>query len=316
LAGQVIVSRPTAALQSRSIAGLAAWLQAHRISVGIAVLIGLPGIIDRVVEAYGEVLYSDNVPLYVFVSLVTSLQRLEPALRHKLDRSWDIIQRWEKLEPYNHRPPVPIALVKALVVGAIFMGWPRWACATALAFWGPARIGEVLKSRRRDLCLGCDTLGETRGRILIHVADPKSGNRGGARRQHFTVRHPGVVSFVEAVFAGQDGDVAIYPFSSASYRSRWDRLLKIFQVPASERLLPGGLRGGGAVAFYTDDMPVPDLLWRMRLRHAVTLEHYLQEVAAVTTLASLGAESRSRIQLAAAHFDAVLSAQSRAYAHA
>ena len=43
----------------------------------------------------------------------------------------------------------------------------------------------------------------------------------------------------------------------------------------------------GAVALYMDDAQLPDIQWRMRLKALGTLEHYLQELAALTTLQQL-----------------------------
>ena len=307
LASQAVVQPQTAALQSRAISGLAAWLASLGLTVTLSTLLALPDLIDRIVEGYGEHLYRENIPLYVYLAIITSIQRLEPQLHHKLNRSWDIARRWERLEPYDHRAPIPTALVKALIVGAVSLGWLRWAGVTALAFYGPARIGEVLKSKRCHLLLQQDTLGETAGRVLVHVAEPKSRFRGGARQQHFSVRTANVVAFIEVVFRDLAPQAPLYPFADGAYRKRWDRLMATLSVPQGARLLPGGLRGGGAIHYYTDDVPIADLQWRMRLRSAMTLEHYLQETAAVTTLMNLPAEAQETIKCLASLFEPTLS---------
>ena len=49
----------------------------------------------------------------------------------------------------------------------------------------------------------------------------------------------------------------------------------------------GSLRGGGVVHAYGAGVPTPEILWCMRLRHMVTLEHYLQEEAASAALRKL-----------------------------
>eukprot|EP00439_Symbiodinium_sp_Y106_P034509 s3508_g4.t1 len=103
-------------------------------------------------------------------------------------------------------------------------------------------------------------------------------------------------SLTEPLFSG----------SASTFRRRWDFILKQLGVPEALKLTPGGLRGGGAVYLYQQQTPVQDLLWRMRLRSANTLESYLQEVAAVSVLPSLTASTRARIEAAAAVCDVQL----------
>ena len=53
------------------------------------------------------------------------------------------------------------------------------------------------------------------------------------------------------------------------------------------------------MALYVEDLHLQDLLWRMRLRHIHTLEHYLQEVAAAVSLRHFSAAAKAAIQEAA-----------------
>ena len=62
---------------------------------------------------------------------------------------------------------------------------------------------------------------------------------------------------------------------------------------------------------YVSGTPIADILWRMRLRTYETLGHYLQEVVALTSLASLPAEAGQSIALAAGVFPAVARALSQ-----
>ena len=86
------------------------------------------------------------------------------------------------------------------------------------------------------------------------------------------------------------------------YRKRWDYLLKLLQVPSEINITPGGLRGGGAVAFYRRGGSIADLTWVMRLRQMSTLESYLQEVAALSFLKELSSHSLASIRAAASLF--------------
>ena len=90
--------------------------------------------------------------------------------------------------------------------------------------------------------------------------------------------------------------------SFSVFRRRWDHLLRILQVPASVKATPGGLRGGGAVSAYRKNISIQNLVWRMRIKHIVTLEAYLQEVAALSLLTDLSDDCRRSIQAARSLF--------------
>ena len=70
---------------------------------------------------------------------------------------------------------------------------------------------------------------------------------------------------------------------------------------------PGGLRGGGAVSAYLNGAHIADILWKMRLKHQTTLEHYLQEVSAAVSSNSLSESPKSRISTFSMIFDRLFS---------
>ena len=47
-------------------------------------------------------------------------------------------------------------------------------------------------------------------------------------------------------------------------------------------------------------MSIADIQWRMRLKHQAMLEYYLQEVGAITALASLDDASTRKVKAASA----------------
>ncbi len=51
---------------------------------------------------------------------------------------------------------------------------------------------------------------------------------------------------------------------------------------------------------YNSDVPISDIMWRLRLQHVRTLGHYLQEVATASSLRTLDESARRRITDAAA----------------
>ena len=131
--------------------------------------------------------------------------------------------------------------------------------------------------------------------------------RGRGRLQHVSVRDAGLARLFDVVFGSLDSDTPLFPASPSSFRRRWNRLLQVvLDVPPHAGLIPGGLRGGGAVAAFQKGESIPGLLWPMRLKHMTTLESYLQEVTASTVVPQLSAECRSQVAAAAALFPSVL----------
>ena len=226
-----------------------------------------------------------------------------------------MLTRWEIVEPVVHRPPMPEPLLRAMVALAIFRGWERWAGVVLITFYGVMRIGDVITAPRRCLLLPVDFLDPDANYAFMRVEKPKSGQRGGAKVQHARIRGEALLSALAGIFAGlQPGD-RLYPLSAAAFRTRWNILLRMLGVPSSARLTPGGLRGGGAVAAYRLGMPIQDLMWQMRLKHSSTLEHYLQEVAAVSALANLPDAARSAILAASQSYPSSLTLAAKLAEH-
>ena len=88
----------------------------------------------------------------------------------------------------------------------------------------------------------------------------------------------------------------LYHGSPSVYRTRWNFLLRLLQIPTELRLTPSGLRGGGSIELYRKGESIANIQWRMRIRHVGTLESYIQEVAAVSLLPELGPTVCDRIK--------------------
>ena len=301
-----VVEPATEKLHESALLGLHQWLTASGSTVAIEALVGAPLLLDQILCSYCDHLYASQAPLYMFLMAVTALQRYAPALRRQLPRAWTLATNWRLQEPVCHRSPLPVALYKALVVLAVLRGLPRFAACVCIAFNGPTRVTETLKALRSALLLPEDSLGTIRDRLYLHFATPKSARRGGARHQHASVKGAAEVAFIANVFRNIKGNEPLYPLSAATFRKRWDALLGLMLVPVG-MFTPGSMRGGGAVFAYLSDVPIADLMWRMRLKNAQTLEHYLQEVTAASSLINLSVGARLRIQRLSDLYDVTLS---------
>ena len=79
------------------------------------------------------------------------------------------------------------------------------------------------------------------------------------------------VAAAASAFGRLEDNEMLYPFSAATYRDRWNRIMRALGVPRDSGFSPGGLRGGGAVACYMQDEGIMDIMWKMRIRDQQTL---------------------------------------------
>ena len=189
-----------------------------------------------------------------------------------------------------------------MIAVALLWRWRRWAAVSEIAFRGRSRVGEPLRALRHHLLLPTDLL-DAKAPAALCIENPKSAARRGPRVQHVLLRDPATIARLEAAFQDLMPRERLYAGSVGSYRKRWGKILDFLQVPATVRLTPGGLRGGGAVAAYRAGVPLPQIQWQMRLRQTHTLEHYIQEVAALTALSQLTPDSRRKVAALGALYD-------------
>ena len=262
-----------------------------------------PVLAAMALRAYGNLCYSSGRTLSSFRHSIIAAQRRLLGVKPYLSLVWELVGRWEALEPPVHRCPVPEPIVKGLCYLAWMWQLRRWSGVTLLAFYGLARIGEVLKCRRRDLLLPADLLEDGLDCAFLNFSASKTSMRGHPKVQHTKIVVPAIVAWVSQVFYALGPDDLLWPGSPSSYRYRWDFLLRCLEVHKDLGLTPGGLRGGGAVQRYRAGASPVDIQWAMRLKHLGTLEHYLQELAAVTALTDVPPSGRNRIRTAAQLFD-------------
>ncbi|CAE7512666.1 unnamed protein product [Symbiodinium sp. KB8] len=268
------------------------WVSASVVSSDpVASFVACPSLLAMAVRAYGDHLFQTGGSLQTFRCTVVAAHRLTWGMKGQLGPAWEMVSRWERLQPVVHRTPVPEILIKAMVALAWAMRLRRWAVVTLIAFYGLARIGEVIKTQRRSLLLRADHMGGFCA-IFVKLDGPKTAGRGGPRTQHLRVDFPAAVELITAGVHGLAWEDPVYPFGPATWRRRWDMLLTALGLGQCE-LTPGGLRGGGAVWAYHHGTAIADIQWRMRLKHQHTLVHYLQEVAALNALLETSSGGRA-----------------------
>ena len=291
------VQLPTLLIQRRVHEQYHEWLEAQLSAAVWFSVQANPSLETLFLRTYGNWLYQQGEPMYVFRHLVVLLQQHFPGDAH-LRHAWDLLDRWEIAQPVSHRPPLPKLLLDAMVSLALAWNWDRWAAVTMLAFHGAMRIGEPLRARREDLMLAHEA-SLTSEICFLKISAPKAGRRGKGLVQHSRITDIATVTLAARVFGRLPGSELLYPASASTYRKRWDALLAALLVPPSAHLTPGCVRGGGAVFLYHTAQPLVEILWRMRLRHLTTLESYLQETAAENVVQKLPENCKRKLFLSA-----------------
>lgn len=263
----------------------------------LEVFLLVPLFLAHAIRRYGDEQFRVGGALSYYRHLVLAAQRRLPNLKSYSYLCWELATRWEHAEPVVHRQPLPQPVLLAMVFLAWNVGWKQWAGLALICFYGVARVGEVIGCLRRHLLLPSDLLEDVSGAAFVLLYRSKTSSRHPAKIQHLKITDPFAVQILEKVFGGQPLHHPLYYGSPSMFRRRWDMLLSWLGVPASLRVTPGGLRGGGAVAAYRASVPISEIQWRMRIRNQVTLEAYIQEVAAVSLLNQLSSESLKKIRI-------------------
>ena len=306
LEGVLLVEPTTHALQQRVWLQFSVWLESQLSEEAKEQIFWCPALLAVMLKTYGLFLFSSGRALYEFRHLLVVAQQSFSELRQHLSPAWQLLTKWEILQPVQHRKPLHFVLFQALVVMALLKNWRRWAGTLVLGFEGIARISEVLRATRADLVLPSDQFSSTFFAAFLRVLNPKTKRRGKGKVQHLKLSNKPAVAFLERCFACLDPDLCLFPLSAAAFRSRWEHLLDELLVPKQMRPTPASIRGGGAIMAYQRGETISDIMWRMRVSSQPTLEHYLQEMAADSIMTRLPETCKHRIKSAAVLYSTLI----------
>ena len=262
----------------------------------------VPSFLGTTLRSYGDLSFQCHGSLANFRHLILACQRWKPSCRPYTATAWELVKRWEIQEPVTHRPPTPESLVSAMCALAWQHHWYEWVGVTLLSFYGAGRLGETIRCRRSDLIMPADTCEEDYEAVFLQLRTFKSKYRQAARIQHMKVNDSVAVKIISRIYFNYGPLDKLFSGSHSQYRKRWDFLLKIFQIPTSLKLTPGGLRGGAAVAAYRKGRAITEIQWSLRLRNISTLESYLQETGTLTVFMQFSKTTRDLLREASKFF--------------
>lgn len=301
-----LVGVQTLALQERIWRDFSSWLDSELSFEAKSQVFLFAPLGVQVVRRYGVHLFSKGKGLYEFRHLLVLLQQRFPLMRPAMQPAWQLVSKWEEVQPVTHRRPLPEVLYKAMFSLAVFWKWTRFAGVLLLGMEGIARVGELLKAYRSDMVLPSDMFECERNLLFLKVRSPKTLRRGKGRVQHLRVESPPAIRALECIFSQLDDFLPLFPGSAAVFRDRWNRLLTALGLPLHLRPTPSGIRGGAAIMAYQRGMAVSEIMWKMRLVSITTLESYIQELAAESLLTTLPDRTKRRIRSSASFFNVAL----------
>ena len=284
------------------------WVDTHAGKGFFPWVLGQPDVLVDLLISYGHAAFKQGISLMYFRQLLAHVQHENLAVRPYMALGWQLVSKWEQLEPTVHRPPVPHPVVLAMAALGLAWSWPRWTATLVFSFFGACRVGEVISARREHLLLPSDLLSDNPVAYL-KIVSPKSRRRG-PRVQYATFDEKALIPLLECCWRDLQGKELLYGGSPGAFRSRWDAVMRRLQIPTAIKLTPGSLRAGGAVWLHVRGLPISDVMWRLRLQHQKTLSYYLQELTAESILPSLPESVRNRIRILRAVLPVLVTAKS------
>ncbi|CAE7198485.1 unnamed protein product, partial [Symbiodinium sp. KB8] len=134
-----LVDPRTISLRARVWEASVGWLRERLSSEATLALFSCPPLLALVLRDYADELYKTGASLGSYRQLLAHGQKLLPLLRPHLKPAWEMVSRWEELQPICHRTPMPEIVSKAMCGLALALGWRRWAAATAGIFYAIMR---------------------------------------------------------------------------------------------------------------------------------------------------------------------------------
>ena len=114
-----LVEPVTQALQQRVWVAFQQWLQSQFSADTVEQMLWCPALLAAILKTYGLHLYSTGHALYEYRHLLVIAQQTHSWLKPHLGPAWQLLTKWEVLQPVQHRRPLHYVLYQAMVVTAL-----------------------------------------------------------------------------------------------------------------------------------------------------------------------------------------------------
>ena len=265
-------------------------------------------VINRLLERYGQVLYSSGRPYGHFSETINAVVARRPILRRNLQQAWDYAFAWVRAEPPTHHLACPWQVLLAILSTSLLWGWTRVAGIVALCFGGLLRAGEALNACRYDLLLPRDTA-DTNHFALLAIAEPKT-RFSAARHQCSKIDSSDLIQILDLAFGDLPQHARLWPFSGQTLRNRFKAICTSLGLhvlhPGMSPIDLASLRPGGATWLLQATEQSELVRRRGRWVSSKVMEVYLQEVSAARYVNSLSAVQKEKVFGLANGFPSIL----------
>ena len=254
--------------------------------------------INEILQLYGRRLYEAGRTYNIYVESVNSISSYRPVLKRQLQPAWNLAFAWVREERPQHHIAMPWQVLLGMLSVAIGWGWIEMAGLLALGWGSLLRTSEIAGAVRKDLLLPIDTLG-TNNFALLSLLEPKT-RFVAARHQSAKLDIPDLLKLVEISFADLKPHQPLWPFSTATFRQRFQDILRALSLQTGvlqghKTLDAGSLRPGGATWQLQCTEDSEFVRRRGRWINAKVMEIYIQEIGSFQFLASMAQEQRARV---------------------
>ena len=272
--------------------------------------LGAPAV-NEVLVQYAQAKYQAGKPLGSLRQAVLAVVDEQRDWRWRMGKAWDAVRVWQDLVPTFHHRPMPQQLLLAMACLALCWEWDDVALILLVGFAAMLRRGEAMALRVRNFIFGDWHLAleALRGVFFVQIESPKM-RRKGARLEHVRLCEAGLAKFAKVLLQGRETNDLILGVAASVATKLFLTLATFFGVSTVDGcgVSWASLRGGGATHRYLIGQLLDDIRWDGRWGVFKTLDHYIQEVAAVTLLTELPRGSQERIRLFAGMAPDMLSA--------
>ena len=231
---------------------------------------------------------------------VLAVQNFFPSLRGKLRSAWESIESWSYEVPGQLRTAIPLQVLLAMAVLARVLAvetqdYLWWSLSVLLeaGFFGLLRPSEFLKLQRQHVSLPDALSSLSNAMAMVSIFNPKNKRQLGSS-QFAIIRNSCSSSWMAWLCQGLRPGDRLWPSSPDRFRSMVKYLGRLLGLE-DWRILPSGLRPGGATHFFGLGTEPGRLMFWGRWANLQSLKHYLQECVCKRILLQAHTKDHSRV---------------------